>query len=152
MPIFGLSCIASSCHDQSAKKANLILGDPSACGPMGTSCYDAAAKWSYTFKTPPPETLVQTVLDNLVTNGTSATNPALRRVVPQNPGDSFLVDKITGQQNSKQYPGQCTNLDPTRPGVCGSDMPQGITGGMCAEQSDRVQAIAMWIQQGAQNN
>ena len=29
MPIFGLSCIASSCHDPSAHKANLSLGDRS---------------------------------------------------------------------------------------------------------------------------
>lgn len=153
MPIFGLGCIASSCHDQGAHKANLVLGDPSACGPMGTNCFDATAKWSYTFKTAPAdrEALATSILANLV-NAASATNPALVRVVPQNPANSFLLDKVTGQQNSKQYPGTCTNLDTTRPGVCGSDMPQGTPGGLCAEQANRVTAIAQWIQQGAQNN
>jgi hypothetical protein len=154
MPIFGLSCIASSCHDQSAKKANLILGDPSACGPMGTSCFDDAAKWKYTFKTQPQdrEALVQTVLTNLV--GTpSATNPAVQRIAPGNPAGSFLLDKVTGEQSTKQYPGPCTNQDPSRPaGPCGSDMPLGVTGGFCSDSSDKVQAIAMWIQQGAKNN
>src|SRR4029079_18745867 len=27
MPIFGLSCIASACHDMNARKAGLVLGD-----------------------------------------------------------------------------------------------------------------------------
>jgi hypothetical protein len=153
MPIFGLSCIASSCHDQTKHAANLVLGDPSACGPVGTSCYDQAAKWSYTFKTPPPETLVSAVLANLV-NTPSVTNPAVPRVAPQNADNSFLVDKVAGVQNTKQYPGTCTNQDPSRPGVCGSDMPQGVVGGFCenAESAKKVQAIAQWVQQGAQNN
>jgi len=154
MPIFGLSCIASSCHDQSAKKANLILGDPSACGPMGTNCYDAAAKWSYTFQTNPAdrEALVATVLANLV-NVASATIPGVPRVASGNAENSFLVDKVAGQQNSKQYPGPCTNQDPSRPaGACGSDMPLGTPKGFCGDSPNKVQAIAQWIQQGAKNN
>jgi hypothetical protein len=154
MPIFALSCIASSCHDQAKHAADLVLGDPSACGPLGTSCFDNAAKWKYTFKTTEAERapLVAAVLANLV-NVATKTNPSIGRVVPLQPGSSFLLDKVSDEQNNKQYPGVCTNQDTSRPaGPCGGAMPQGVPRGFCSDSPQKVEAIAMWIQQGAQNN
>src|ERR1043165_4553366 len=70
MPIFGLSCIASSCHDTSAHKADLILGDPSACGKP--TCFDGSAKWKYTFPPGnPSDALVLQVAQNLVKASTT---------------------------------------------------------------------------------
>lgn len=149
MPIFGLSCIASSCHDRSAKKAGLVLGDPSACGPPGTSCYDPAAKWKYKFPGPIDPNLLNEVFSNLVAS--SMTVPGLQRVTPGNPGQSFLIDKISGLENSKQYPVPCQSQDPTRPGACGSDMPLNSPS-LCQDSPDKVRAIATWINQGVLMN
>jgi hypothetical protein len=155
MPIFGLSCIASSCHDQSAHKADLVLGDPSACGPQGTICFDESAKWKYTYKAGVTPDLKQAVLDSLLAP-TSKTAPGVRRVAPGQPENSFLLDKVTGQQNSKQYPAPCQNQDPVNsPGACGGDMPY-RSPNWCADGEQlsvqKVQAVAQWIEQGAQNN
>jgi hypothetical protein len=157
MPIFGLSCIASSCHDPSAHKADLILGDPAACGPQGTSCYDPAAKWKYTFKQPLTDQLVGQVLGNLV-NIPAKTVPTVARIKPGDPENSFLLDKITGKMNSKQYPGPCTNQDTTKSTTpCGTDMPLTSPGiNFCTDgdpiDAQKAMAIAQWIAQGAVNN
>lgn len=153
LPMFGLSCIASSCHDQSSHKADLVLGDPSACGPMGTVCYDPAAKWKYTYKAGVTPALKQTVLDALLAP-TSKTVAGLRRVTPGQPQSSFLLDKVTGQENSKQYPAQCVNQDTTKSQTpCGTDMPLGGTN-WCADGDplsvQKVQTLAQWIENGAQ--
>jgi hypothetical protein len=97
MPIFGLSCIASSCHDSTARKADLVLGDPSAWGPPGTSCYDPTAKWKYSFPAPIPRDLLTIVYSGLV-DVPSKTVPAVMRVVPGDPSSSFLVDSVSGTQ------------------------------------------------------
>lgn len=149
MPIFGLSCIASSCHDPSAKKAGLILGDPAACGPPGTSCYNPAAKWKYQFPGPLDPNLLQQVLTSLTSP--SMTVPALQRIAPGKPENSFLLDKISGQENNKQYPVPCQSQDTTRPGACGSDMPLNSPS-LCSDSPDKVRAIAQWVMAGAPNN
>lgn len=150
MPIFGLSCIASSCHSVDAHKADLILGDPSAC-PTG-NCYDPNAPWKYKFPTPPPETLVSQVLTNLV-NAPSKTIASVPRVAPGNPGGSFLMDKLLAQENTKYgTSGQCQNQDTTKStDPCGTDMPL-QSPSLCSDDPTKLQAIAQWIQQGAQNN
>src|ERR1041384_731852 len=101
LPIFGLSCIASSCHDTSAKEAGLVLGDPRACGPPGSNCFDPTAKWKYKFPGPIDPALLSQVATSLVAS--SMTVPGLQRITPGKPDQSFLIDKITGQENSKQY-------------------------------------------------
>lgn len=151
MPIFGLSCIASSCHDTGAHKADLILGDPSACGKP--SCYDPTAKWKYSFPSPPPDSLVTQVLTNLV-NVASKTESAVMRVKPGDPANSFIMDKLLGQENSKTYSAPCQNQDTSKSTTpCGADMPL-QSPSLCSDPEDaaKVQAIAQWIQQGAQKN
>jgi hypothetical protein len=152
MPIFGLSCIASSCHDTSAHKADLILGDPSACGKP--TCFDGSAKWKYTFPPGnPSDALVLQVAQNLVK--ASTTIPSVMRVTPNQPENSFLMDKLLGLETSKPYVPQCKNQDPSKsPNQCGGTMPLDSPS-LCdpvAGDPTKVQAIAMWIQQGAQNN
>lgn len=157
MPIFALSCIASSCHSLTPKKADLVLGDPSACSSTyATTCYDPNAKWKYSFPGPVPETLVATVLSNLV-NVPSKIVSSVMRVAPGDPAHSFLLDTVMGTENSKPYSNQCTNTNPeVTASPCGTDMPLGQPGGFCVDgdplSAQRVEAIARWIQQGAQNN
>jgi hypothetical protein len=56
-----------------------------------------------------------------------------------------------GTQNSSWYTPRCQSTDPTRPEPCGGDMPLGSPN-LCVDSPDKVQAIAMWIQQGAPMN
>jgi hypothetical protein len=145
MPIFGLGCaVSSSCHDKSGHKANLILGDGSTGGK-----FDASAKWNWVFPTPLDPALIAQVAGNLVMPST--TIPTLKRVDPGKPDESFLLDKVSAQENTKGLTG-CTPQDPNATqGPCGDDMPFNSPGGLCANPTDanKVQAIAMWIQQGA---
>ena len=150
MPIFGLSCIQSSCHNESTKKAGLILGDPKACAnPMG--CYDSTAKWQYKFTGTLDPALVAEVYTNLV-NVASKTAPAVMRVKSGDPQNSFLMDKISNAQGSKGY--TCQNQDPTTGGPpCGMSMPLNATD-LCHDPTatDKGIAIAQWIKAGAPQN
>jgi len=150
MPIFGLSCVASSCHDMAARKADLVLGDPSACGPS-VSCYDPTAKWLYRFPGPIPDALLSTVYKNLV-DVPSTVVASVRRVAPGDPNHSFLVDTLVGTENSSPYSSQCKNPNPEIvQSPCGGDMPLN-TANLCEDDPAKVQAIVQWIAQGAQMN
>lgn len=155
MPIFGLSCIQSSCHNKDVAKAGLVLGDPSACTNPTGNCYDANAKWKYTFPTPPPADLMTQVLTSLV-NAPSKTIASVVRVKPTDPANSFLMDKLLGTQNDKfGSSGSCQNQDTSKSTLpCGATMPLDSPS-LCDQAAGdpaKVQAIAQWIQQGAQNN
>jgi hypothetical protein len=155
MPIFGLSCIASSCHDSNARKADLVLGDPSACGPAGTVCYDPTARWYYTYRAGVPPDLLTAVYSGLV-NVPSKIVPAVNLVTPGDPSSSFLLDTLIGTQNTSWYSSQCRSTEPSLPGApCGPDMPLGSPNwceGGDQLSVEKVQALAMWIQQGAPMN
>jgi len=149
MPIFGLSCIASSCHDKNAAKAGLVLGDLTACtNPMG--CFDSSAKWGYTFSGPLDPALLSQVYGNLY-NVASKTAPAVLRVKPGDPQNSFLMDKISNTQDSKGL--TCQNTSPTTGGgPCGTFMPQSAGADLCDDSPAKGIAIAQWILAGAPNN
>jgi hypothetical protein len=155
MPIFGLSCIASSCHDSFAHKADLVLGDFSACGPVGTVCYDPNAKWKFVYKAGLSPELLTAVYTGLV-NKPSKIVSAVNLVTPGDPSSSFLLDTVMGTQNTSWYTPQCQRTDPSTPGgPCGPDMPLGSLS-WCEDgqalSSQNVQALATWIQQGAPMN
>jgi hypothetical protein len=77
----------------------------------------------------------------------------VKRVVPGDPANSFLMLKLADQQNSKGY--TCMNTDPsheTNPGPCGVSMPQNQDPYCGGTYRPRFDAIAAWIAQGAPNN
>ena len=87
-------------------------------------------------------------------SSSTVTDGSVKRVAPNDPGNSFLILKLADQENSKGY--TCMNQDPTHednPGPCGLSMPQGGATLYC-EGTDRKKfdAIAAWIAQGAQKN
>lgn len=130
MPIFRLSCNASSCHgDTRRPQAGLFTG-PS------TSMAD------------PTAADLATIHTNLLSP--SLTVPAVNRVTPSDPGNSFLVRKITGTHDSQGY--TCTPQAPMVP-QCGDPMPP-LGDSLCDQTGgqDRVNTIVRWIAQGAPNN
>jgi hypothetical protein len=131
MPIFKASCTFSSCHDRSAKKAGLVLGDP-------TSPTDAS--------------LLKEVRDSLLAPSTTVKSPVVPRVTPGDPTKSFVLDKLTGIQNDRGY-AQCANQDPrgSSANTCGDPMPLGDAK-FCATQTAKVLAIAQWIRDDAPQN
>jgi hypothetical protein len=153
LPMFGQSCVASDCHNSHDMKAGLDLGNK--CD------YDANAKWKCTFPATPtdPNDLTKSAPDDPTTKaamyaslmGASKTAPALMRVKPGDPANSFLMLKLAGQQNMKGL--ACMNQDTSRDMTpCGGFMP--LTGSMYCEGTTRPRfdAIAAWIAQGALNN
>jgi hypothetical protein len=151
MPIFGQSCTYSECHDPAAKKAGLMLGDPSAFGPGRSSCYDPSAKWGCSIPEPIDQNLLKSVRDSLLAPSMTVVTPAVPRVTPFDPTKSFLLDKVTGNQNKRGY-ATCQNQDPSRSqGACGDAMP--LSGpSLCEDEPARVMAIAAWIRDGAEQN
>jgi hypothetical protein len=152
MPIFGGSCIFSSCHDQSSKKAGLVLGDPKSFGLDGGSCFDTSAKWGCRIPEPIDPVLLREVRDSLLAPSTTVKSPVVPRVTPGDPTESFLLDKVTGTQNDRGYT-QCQNQDPrgVSADTCGDVMPLG-NADFCAARPDKVIAIAQWIRDGALEN
>jgi len=132
MPIFGASCTFSSCHDRSAKKAGLVLGDP--IEPLDDSA------------------LLKEVRDSLLAPSTTVKSPVVPRVTPGDPARSFLLDKVTDTQNARGY-AQCQNQDPrgSSPDTCGEAMPLGDAT-FCSTRPEKVVAIAQWIRDGALQN
>src|SRR5262249_47193110 len=126
LPIVGFACTASSCHTPDTHKAGLNLG---------WHCnYDKAVKWTCTFATV-PDPMVPTVKPNdaatiadvyasITAAATTVNGGAVKRVVPGDPANSFLMVKLADEQDKKGY--MCTNQDPSASsGACGVSMPLG---------------------------
>lgn len=151
MPIFGASCTFSSCHDPTARKAGLLLGDPRAFAPDGGSCFDESAKWGCRIPMPIDANLLKDVRDSLLSSSTTVKEPAIFRVAPRDPGKSFLLDKLTGNQDGRGYTCESQEPTPTSPASCGGPMPFGDSN-FCKTNPDKVSAIAEWIRDGAPQN
>lgn len=160
LPLFGFSCTVSGCHRPDQHEAGLNLGYR--CAP------DTTSKWKCSFPAPPDpnpasdlskphpldDKIISDVYDSLMAPSSTVTDGSVKRVAPNDPGNSFLILKLADQENSKGY--TCMNQDPTHednPGPCGLSMPQGGATLYC-EGTDRKKfdAIAAWIAQGAQKN
>jgi hypothetical protein len=155
LPIFGLSCVTSDCHDPHDAKAGLNLG---------YKClYDAAAKWRCTFPAqsnsdpavaqPDDEGTIAAIYASLLAPAATVASPTVYRVKPGDPENSVLVLKLADQQNSRGY--TCVNQDPsheTNPPPCGVSMPQGGDPFCSGADRSRFDAIVAWIAQGAPNN
>ncbi len=136
MPILNGSCGKFvSCHDPDKPQGGLVLGD--VC-PSGEAC------------PPLSEAAISAVYASLL--GASSTAPAAKRVAPNKPAESFLLDKAADIQNDKGY--ACT---PQAAGVqgCGDGMPPGgpeIT--LCTQPDgqERFDVLATWVLQGAPND
>lgn len=141
MPIFGLSCVASSCHDKDSPIASLYLGPH--CTPNVTT-----KVCEYATTDPLTATEVTNVWTNLV-GFASKTAPAVMRVAAGDPANSFLLQKTSNTQSTHNY--ACMPQDPGATG-CGDEMPPGAT--LCTQNNgqERWDTIAAWIQQGAPNN
>jgi hypothetical protein len=157
LPIFGLSCTVSGCHRPDQHEAGLNLGY--------RCTFDTTAKWKCAF--PATETndptdfskahpldakIVSDVYTSVMAAATTVDNGTVKRVVPKDPGNSFLLLKLDDQENDKGY--ACTNQDKSHednPGPCGVSMPQGAAT-LCDSDRDKFDAIARWIAQGAPNN
>jgi hypothetical protein len=120
-PVLAISCaLSTSCHgiDRGAGPLQRPL-----LGPRSGVAVDAA--------------MLNTILEDLLKPAERA--PALARVQPGRPGDSFLVHKLDGSQG-------CAGI--ACPQGCGSRMP------MLGEPLSPAErdAIRSWILQGAPNN
>jgi hypothetical protein len=122
MPIFQGACNFQSCHDMDRRPTPLAQ---LALGPRSSTATEAQ---------------LQSVLDNLI-NVASATAPEARRVVPGDPGASFLVQKMAGTHDEQGY--ACTPQDVGATG-CGTAMPP-ASAPFC--ESDRFNVIVRWIAQ-----
>lgn len=109
-----------------------------------SSCHDASAHEAGFVLGDP-----KTIRDELLAQST--TEPSLPRVTPYDPTKSFLLDKLTGNQNERGYSGCANQLPSNGAGACGDVMPPN-TGGLCADQPQKVIAIARWILAGAPQN
>jgi hypothetical protein len=155
LPIFGLSCVTSDCHDPHDAKAVLNLG---------YKClYDAGAKWRCTFPVqsnpdpgmaqPDDEATIADIYASLLAPAATVATPTVYRVKPGDPENSFLVLKLANQQNSRGY--TCFNQDPSHesnPPPCGVSMPQGGDSFCSGTSRARFDAIVAWIAQGAPDN
>jgi hypothetical protein len=152
MPIFAASCVFSSCHDPSARKADLVLGDPKSFGLDAGSCIDESAEWGCRLSEPIDPALLKEVRDGLLAPSKTVKVPALPRVTPGDPTKSFLLDKVTGTQNRRGY-AQCENqsVSGSSANTCGDTMPLGSTT-YCATMPEKVIAIVQWIRDGAPEN
>ena len=158
LPMFGLSCVTSDCHN-SGEGNNVRAGLQ-----LGHKCaYDPNAKWKCTFPSAPgdPNDLVgmpapddsatvSAVYTNLVNAPAKTVNGNMTmRVKPGDPANSFLMVKLAGKQNEMGY--SCTNQDTSRGtgGPCGDSMP--LRGDKWCDGMSRARfdAIAQWIEDGA---
>ena len=161
LPMFGLSCVTSDCHNSSDGmnvRAGLQLGHKCA--------YDATAKWKCTFPAAPadPTDLVSqpapddtatamAVYQSLMGQSETVQGAGMARVKPGDPYNSFLMLKLADQENARNL--TCMNTDSSHesnPGPCGVSMPQ--NGDRWCEGSSRpkLDAIGQWIANGAPMN
>jgi hypothetical protein len=154
MPVFGLSCTVSDCHNSHDKKSGLDLGWRCAYDAVKRACIFPAVEDPNTPSTNPPKPLTEEVVNAVYASllADSATASGVKQVVPGDPSRSFLLDKLAGTQNERGY--TCTNQDPSRevnPVPCGDTMPQGADP-TCEGSPASFELIVRWITQGARNN
>ncbi|HVU04306.1 MAG TPA: hypothetical protein VHE30_21255 [Polyangiaceae bacterium] len=156
MPFFGMSCVASSCHNQTDRVAGLDLGVRCKYDPPTKGCVfpDAVDPTSTSSNPPAPLTddVVARVREGLL--APSSTAPAVLRVEPGHPERSFLVDSLLGTTNERGY--VCSNQDTTHepdPKPCGEFMPLTIPP-LCMSSLGRrqVDTVIRWILEGAQDD
>ncbi|HEX4478309.1 MAG TPA: hypothetical protein VH142_24675 [Polyangiaceae bacterium] len=181
MPIFGLSCTASDCHnyyDASRDATGAIVAGTTpgfrAGLPLSPKCAvtgsGATLECAFPATAPDPDPnasnpmvsqpqpLGNAILGDVYSQlmAASTTAPAVMRVVAGHPESSFLIDKLAGTQNTKNY--VCMNQDsshePQPPLPCGVGMPQDTAGVafMCESTPDDFSIIARWVAQGAKAN
>lgn len=159
MPIFGLSCTASSCHNTQIKKAGLDLGVRCKYDLTTLKCVFPDAVDPMDQSADPYSPLTATVLaatrTSLMAPAKTVTSASIPRVLPGDPEHSFLVQKVTDKQNAEGY--TCTNADPSNstvqpPLACGDLMPLGATPLCEGTQRPNFDLIARWIAQGAPDN
>jgi hypothetical protein len=93
------------------------------------------------------------VLEKSTTINSADAAPGVKRVVPGDPADSFIMQKLSDTENSKGY--ACTDQDPSHeenPLPCGVFMPQGGDPLCLGKSRYKFDTIARWIAQGALNN
>jgi hypothetical protein len=155
--MFGLSCVVSDCHSPRDQKAGLNLGNKCA--------YDANAKWKCTFPEfpdpsgdtskpqPDDEATIAAIYASLLAPAFTVNGGLVKRVVPGDPANSFLVLSLADKQNTRGY--SCTNQDPSHesnPPPCGTFMPQNQDLFCDGAYQPRFDAVVRWIAQGARNN
>lgn len=154
MPIFGLSCNTSQCHDADRPKAQMYLGPRCKYNADSGECVfnqeGQPPQDGLDMEDPLTDMVVQQILSNIV-SAASATAPALNRIEPGDPGNSFLIDKIADRQDDLSV--DCTPQDPTAVGQCGSPMPP-PSATLCLQKNGqgRFDTIATWVLQGAADN
>jgi hypothetical protein len=160
MPLFGNTCIASTCHNPHDHNANLNLGPHCKYDSATKVCTypaDAAAAAALDptmSQVVPYAPLDQATLDatyaSLMLPSTTVLSPTVQRVVPGDPENSFIIKKVTGKQDGTGY--MCKSQDPSHQitkDPCGDSMPLG--GGLLCEGTSRPRfdVLAGWIAQGA---
>ena len=157
LPMLGLSCVAADCHGayETAPRAGLNLGNK--------CVYDMNAKWKCTFpnaadpldptKPAPDLPIANQIYASMMEPATTVVSPRVRRIVPGDPANSYLMLTLADQQNTRGY--TCENQDPSHesnPPPCGVSMPQNQDLYCQGTYRPRFDAIARWIAEGAPNN
>lgn len=151
LPVFGLACALGPCHG-STKEADLYLAP---------ACKFNAATMKCEFAAPGTTPMAgQDVLTDEIVNAIhanlvdvpSGTLASAQRVKAGAPMESFLIQKVTDQQNSLGHVG-CVKQFASAKGECGDAMPP-VGMPLCKQAGgpELVQMIARWIKQGALNN
>lgn len=165
MPIFGLSCTQSECHNVNdpQHKAGLVLGVKCKFN-ASMQAVDGGVnpKWTCEFPTTAgtdpvadPQPLTPAIVDEVYKNLllASQTVTSVKRVAPSDDEHSFLLDKLANRQNQQPYASQCQNQDPTKSSFpCGDKMPLTGAVSLCEDDPPRFDAIAQWVAQGAKEN
>jgi hypothetical protein len=160
LPMFGLSCVTSDCHNSAdnAPRAMLKLGHKCA--------YDMNAKWKCTFPAAPADpndlagmpapddmATATAIYQNLVmAPATTVNGGTVMRVKPGDPNNSFLMLKLAGMENARGF--MCTNQDPSHGSgaPCGDSMPLGADKWCDGSTRAKFDAIGQWIANGAPMN
>lgn len=137
MPVFGLSCTQSQCHNDQHRKAQLYLGPR-------CQFEDGACQF---IDTPLTQADLDEVHQNLLAESTTVAG--VQRVDPGNADGSFLLQKLAGIHNDQGH--ACTPQDANAT-ECGDEMPPGQA--LCDQRNgqDRFDLFVRWVLQGAQNN
>jgi hypothetical protein len=157
MPIFGMSCTTSSCHNNHDKNAKLDLGTRCQYDVATKLCTYPAAIDPNSQQTVPYAPLTQAVMDathtSLLSPALTVSSPTIQRVVPGDPENSFIIQKVTGKQDGTAN--VCKSLDPSHritQDPCGDSMPLGGDLLCAGTNRPRFDILAAWIAQGALEN